>query len=216
VVAFVVYSPKAVSDGFDLVLFDLGGVLIGLGGGVSAMQRLAGIETPEEVWRRWLSCEWVREFERGTCEPDDFARGVVSDWELTITPEEFLEQFRAWPEDLFDGARELLDELRGSVAIGCLSNTNALHWADHGARWSLDQCFDQKFLSFQLGLVKPDREIFEHVCKETSLEPERIVFIDDNILNVEQARALGFEARVARGPDDARRALVELGFLTGR
>lgn len=119
---------------FELVLFDLGGVLIRLGGGVSAMQRLAGIGTAEEVWRRWLSCEWVRSFERGRCKPEEFARGVVSDWELSIGANEFLEHFRGWPEDLFDGARELLDELRGNVQVGCLSNTNSLHWSDHSSR----------------------------------------------------------------------------------
>jgi hypothetical protein len=52
------------SDTIDLVLFDLGGVLIELGG-VAAMMELAGIDTDDELWLRWLSCRWVRTFERG-------------------------------------------------------------------------------------------------------------------------------------------------------
>jgi hypothetical protein len=38
---------------FEFVLFDLGGVLARLDG-VAAMQRLAGLDSEEKVWRRWL------------------------------------------------------------------------------------------------------------------------------------------------------------------
>lgn len=200
----------------DLVLFDLGGVLVGLGGGVDAMQRLAGLTSPEEVWRRWLTCDWVRSFERGSCTPDDFARGVVDDWALSISADDFLEQFREWPEGVFDGARELLDQVRRRVRVGCLSNTNALHWGDHSTGWGLDDRFDVRFLSFEVGLVKPDREIFEHVSEAVGMPPHRIVFLDDNQLNVDQAVVSGFVARRVRGPDEARAALEELGVIKGR
>ena len=197
----------------ELVLFDLGGVLIRLGGGVDAMKRLAAIETAEEVWQRWLTCQWVRSFERGTCSPDEFASGLVSDWCLSISPIEFLEQFRRWPEDLYDGARELLRDTRKRVQIGCLSNTNALHWSDHSAKWALDGYFDHRFLSHEVGLVKPDPEIFEYVCKQLDLPPERIAFLDDNVMNVEQAFELGFRARRVHGPEQALDALIDLGIL---
>jgi glucose-1-phosphatase len=200
----------------DLVLFDLGGVLIRLGSGVDAMKRLAEIETTEEVWQRWLSCQWVRSFERGTCSPDEFASGLVDDWGLAISPTAFLEEFRGWPEDLYYGARELLEMTRQTVPVGCLSNTNALHWGDHSAKWALDGYFDHRFLSYELGLVKPDREIFEHVCSQLDLRAERIVFLDDNAMNVDQASALGFKAHRVRGPGEARKALEEFGIVRAR
>ena len=49
---------------FDVVLFDLGGVLVDFGG-VQAMKELSGITDDDELWHRWLTCRWVREFERG-------------------------------------------------------------------------------------------------------------------------------------------------------
>ena len=61
----------------DLVLFDLGGVLIELSG-VPAMLELTGIESEEDLWRRWLSCRWVRRFESGGCSETEFAAGVVA------------------------------------------------------------------------------------------------------------------------------------------
>ena len=82
--------------GFDLVLFDLGGVLIELSG-VGAMRDLAGIGSDDELWERWLSCPWVRAFERGECTAAEFATGMVEEWKLSVTADVFLEAFRMWP-----------------------------------------------------------------------------------------------------------------------
>jgi glucose-1-phosphatase len=206
------YRFKMVGDGHDFVLFDLGGVLVRLGG-VVALQRLAEIETEEEVWRRWLTCPWVRRFERGRCSPDEFAAGVVAEWRLPIGPDRFLTQFRTWPEALFDGAEEMVAEVRSQIPVGCLSNTNVVHWADQVSRWRLEEMFDVCFLSHRLGLIKPDREVFDHVIGALDLPAERIVFFDDNDANIQQARAIGVNAIRVRGVQETAEALVRLGAL---
>ena len=197
-----------------LVLFDLGGVLVRLGG-LSAMQGLASAPSDEELWDRWLACPWVRSMQRGQCQPDDFAVGVVSDLALTSSPTEFLERFRWWPEGLFDGAAELVNTVRDRVRVGCLSNTNAVHWDQLRASWRVDQLFDVVFLSHEMGLLKPDREIFERVSSVAGCANERIAFLDDSANNVDQAVRMGFQARKVTGVDQARAALVELGVLPG-
>jgi HAD superfamily hydrolase (TIGR01509 family) len=198
---------------FDVVLFDLGGVLVRLGG-VEAMQHLAGIESEEELWHRWLTCRWVRRFERGLCSSGDFANGVVDDWGLTVTPEEFIEQFGAWPEGLFDGAEQLVQTTSARARVGCVSNTNALHWSEVASMGRLMDLFEVTFLSHELGLVKPDRELFDHVSEALGVPAHRIIFLDDNAVNVAQATSAGFTAVQVRGVDEAASALVTLGLLT--
>ena len=78
---------------FDIVLFDLGGVLIELRG-VEPMRLLSGITNDDELWERWLTCPWVRAFERGDCDAMAFAEGIIGDWGLTAEPEAFLDAFR--------------------------------------------------------------------------------------------------------------------------
>ena len=73
------------------------------------------------------------------------------------------ERFRWWPESLFDGAVELVNTVRARVPVRCLSNTNAVHWVQLRRSWGLDRLFDVVFLSDELGLLKPEREIFERV-----------------------------------------------------
>src|SRR5260221_3446261 len=98
----------------EVVLFDLGGVLVDFGG-VGPMRELSGIESDDELWRRWLTCRWVRSFERGGCSAEDFAAGVVSDWNLPITPDEFLEGFGNWLCGPLQGSDELVSAVRALV-----------------------------------------------------------------------------------------------------
>ena len=64
----------------EIVLFDLGGVLIELSS-IQAMGRFLGDPPEEEVWRRCLSCPWVHRFERG----------MVETWSMAASPEVFLD-----------------------------------------------------------------------------------------------------------------------------
>ena len=194
------------------VVFDLGGVLAEFGG-VTRMRTLARVDSDDELWRRWLTCEWVRRFERGACPKEDFARGVVDDWALELTPDAFLAEFGQWLVGPLPGAQELVGEVRERVPVACLSNTNSIHWDAGAARWPLWTAFDRAFLSFEIGMVKPDREVFDHVAKELDSEPATLLFLDDNTINVEAALAAGFQARRAVGVDEARTVLRELALV---
>ena len=196
----------------DIVLFDLGGVLIDFGG-VEPMKELAGIAEDDELWRRWLTCRWVRSYERGECTASDFAAGMVADWALPLTPQEFLDEFTNWPGGPLPDAEELVAATRRAVGVGCLSNTNALHWDHNFSQWPILDAFEYRFLSFELGIVKPDRALFDRVAELLPTTADRVLFLDDNIINVEGAEAAGFRARHVKGVDEARSALVETGVL---
>ncbi|PJC50484.1 MAG: hypothetical protein CO032_04565 [Nitrosopumilales archaeon CG_4_9_14_0_2_um_filter_34_16] len=54
--------------------------------------------------------------------------------------------------------------------------------------------FDYKFLSFQIGVVTPDVQIFEHVLEKLSMPKEKILYIDDDIKNIELTQSLGIDS----------------------
>ena len=203
------------TTGIELVLFDLGGVLIEVPG-VEAMIELTGIDSAEEVWRRWLSCRWVRLFESGGCSETDFAAGLIEDWELPISEVDLLESFGAWATTPIAGAEDLVSETAGVVPVGCLSNTNALHWEHQLARWPMMELFGHTFLSFQTGFVKPDRQAFDHVVSTAGVEPDRILFLDDNLINVDAACQAGIRAVHTVGVESARVHLLDAGVLPTR
>jgi putative hydrolase of the HAD superfamily len=203
-------------SGIDFVLFDLGGVLVDPGG-VQQMRDLSGIRSDEELWARWLACRWVRAFEAGRCTTDEFAAGLVGDWQLQITPGEFLHAFGSWQGGTFSGASELVADVRHRVGTGFLSNMNAYQWENHYGRSELVSGFDEtlRFTSFELGIVKPDPEVFEAVAGRLPAPRERVLFLDDNMVNVDAATDAGFQAARVRGVDEARATLVGAGVLPG-
>ena len=170
----------------------------------------------DEILRRWLECRWVRRFESGRCSPEQFAIGLIADWGLPVDPGTFLDAFAHWPKELFTGAKQLVSDTAAACAVACVSNTNALHWELHVERWEMDRFFEQAFLSYRIGMVKPDAEFFRCVTDTLGVSVESVVMLDDSPLNVEGALAVGMQARQVKGPEEARKALEQLGVLSRR
>ena len=196
----------------EVVLFDVGGVLVELGG-VDHFGQMIGHGDEAEIWRRWLHSPWVRRYERGRCTRREFAEGMVEENALSITPDAFLEAFLSWPLGLLAGAEALVSGLQADLQTSCLSNSNEAHWHEQRDCDRLKALFPDPFLSFELDLIKPDREIFEHVVETYGCSADRILFFDDNVINVEGARAVGLDAQLVGGPGAARDILHERGLL---
>ncbi len=156
---------------------------------------------------RWLSCRWVRRFESGGCTASQFAAGVIEDWSLSISPGDYLEAFRSWAVAPFPGAVELVQETKASVRVGCLSNTNAVHWEGRVSSWGLAELFEFPIVSFRVGRIKPDREMFDLAVRTVGRPGEEILFLDDSRLNVQAAREAGMKSALVRGVEEARAAL---------
>lgn len=194
------------------VLFDLGGVLVELGG-VDHFGQLIGETDEAEIWRRWLTSTWVRRYERGQCAREEFARGMVEENTLDVTPEAFLRLFRSWPRGLFPGAEALVRAVDPHLTVACLSNTNELHWAEQKDAARVHELFERRFLSHEIGLVKPDRAIFDHVADALGHAAEAIFFLDDNAINVEGALAAGWDAEQSGGVEATQSILARRRLL---
>ena len=98
--------------------------------------------------------------------------------------------------------RRNLDMLRRLRSEGyrliLLSNTNPfmMSWAltkdFDGGTDSLEDYFDALYLSFRLGVMKPNPKFFQAVIDNEHILPGESLFVDDGPRNVEAARKLGF------------------------
>jgi HAD superfamily hydrolase (TIGR01509 family) len=199
---------------YQVILFDLGGVLVEVDG-VGALQRGLGQRLPpEEVWQRWLMAStWVNTFESGRCTPEAFATGIVTEWGLAVTAEAFLDDFRHWPKRLFPGVQDMLALLAQRCTLACLSNTNSVHWPHIRDTLGLNGLLHRYYLSHEIGHLKPARAAFEHVLADLGRHPSCIVFLDDNQLNVDAAQAVGIQAYRTIGIAEVQTALRSLGLL---
>ena len=195
----------------EVILFDLGGVLIELGG-VPTMLSWTRL-SEQEVWQTWLQSPAVRKFESGQSSGEDFAQELVSELALDVSAEEFLAHFVQWPKSVLPGGLELLDQLRTDYKVACLSNSNHLHWQRFEQETPLLSFFHSVLSSHQTGLLKPDPEAFEHTINVLEASPQSILFLDDNLINVDAARKAGLRAEVTQGVGQARQHLQDYGLI---
>jgi len=202
----------ATASAFDFLLFDLGGVLIDFAGFDELGRLLPGGVDRDEVRSRWITSLSVQRFERAEITPQKFAVGVVRELKLNLSPDEFIAAFVGWARGLYPGARSLLDRVQGTYRLACLSNSNELHTPIH--RRSIEPLMDRYFFSDELGLVKPDREIFEYVIRDLDVPPRRIAFFDDTPVNVQAAREVGIVAFEVDGIVELKSQLQGLGVVS--
>ena len=201
------------TNSIQVVLFDLGGVLIELTGVPIMLTWAKDAGTPERLWAQWLASPAVRAFETGRISPADFAAQLIEEMALPVQPEAFIEAFAAWPKGLFPGAMDLIERIPAGYTRAALSNSNALHWPRIMHDMGLDGVFDHAFASHLMGKLKPDPDVFEHVLETLDCDPAAVLFMDDNRLNVEAAQAVGMQAVEAAGLQAAERALAAFEII---
>jgi len=197
----------------NVVLFDVGGVLVELSGIETLLGWLGNGMTAEELWVKWLRSTSVRQFETGVIDEKEFALAVTREFELEIEPAHFLESFESWPLGLYPGAMPMLARIPSHYRRALLSNSNALHWPRMLNDMGLADAFEHRFVSHLIGKLKPDRAVFEHVVDSLGCAPHQVLFLDDNKLNVDAAKDFGMHAARVVGPREAQRVLVELRII---
>jgi putative hydrolase of the HAD superfamily len=103
-------------------------------------------------------------------------------------------------------------ELKGrGLRLGLLTN-NVKEFGEHWrTMFPLEELFEEVVDSSHVGMRKPERGIYELTCTRMGIAPNEAVFIDDNLDNVEAARAYGMEAvHFGENPWDA---LTELDSI---
>ncbi len=102
---------------------------------------------------------------------------------------------------LMPGICETLDALGQDVReICCLSN-DVSEWSKKlRMRSGLDQKIKRWFISADLGVRKPNIEIYEKMLHHLSVRGEDVVFVDDRPINVEAAKKCGILALLYNRP----------------
>jgi FMN phosphatase YigB (HAD superfamily) len=197
----------------EVVLFDVGGVLIEVRG-VGQLRSWVGEGiSAEAIWARWLRSPAVRRFETGRSDAAEFAGELIEEWELPIEPETLLTEFPTWIAGPLPGAVELVSRVSPHIRRATLSNCNSLHWPRITGDLGLAGCIETHFASHLTGKIKPDPEAFEHAVEHFDCSPAAILFLDDNQLNVDAAKAVGLDAHRVLGLQTAGTLLEAYGVL---
>ena len=119
---------------------------------------------------------------------------------LTTTFDEFVENYDKCFENIeyYEDVRDYEISLKDKCYIGILSNLTIFDKKRLDKQVGLNN-YDYVFLSFEMGLRKPDIEIYEKVQSNLPFEKEDILFVDDNINNINTAKEFGWNTVHATG-----------------
>jgi len=192
-----------------ILLFDLGGVLLE----TRCLKETFGLQIDADTFmRKWIQSPAVRGYERGETDEKTFAQGIVAEAALPYDWREFLARFDSWPERLYPGILTLIDSIPSCYRRVLLSNTNPRHWHKQGIAENLESRFDETFLSYLTGHVKPDREAFAQVTDAFGCEANQVIFFDDNPANIAAGKDFGCQSVLTRGIDELRSSFEQLGI----
>jgi epoxide hydrolase-like predicted phosphatase len=197
------------------ILFDYGGVVAKGGKGIDAMRRLCNQLNRPETDVDDLFMPLFSELIRGKIDEPTFWNSIEQKTGLTINEA----QREAWNSNVgttpYPAMVELIKSLRsGGYSIGLLSNITppAKERIDAAGGYSL---FDFVVLSCEAGYAKPEAEIYDlAMALFKDLQPEEIVFIDDQEKCMPPAEALGMGTILATSSEQIIDELQKLGVKT--
>ena len=188
----------------NTIIFDFGDVFINLDKEAPAVEfKKLGLEE----WHPDLE-ELNLQFEKGKISESQFIKGFQKH-----LPNATIEEIRyAWNSIIGDFPLyrlEFLQMLSFKYRLFLLSNTDAMHMEKFQHKVGMTfirefyQCFEKVYFSFELGMRKPDVEIFNYIIKKHDLNPKRTLYIDDKKANTEIAEAVGLSVwNLQIGKDD--------------
>ncbi len=185
------------------IVFDIGGVLIGLDLDrcIRTFKEVLGFDRITELLDPYHQKGIYGEMEAGTLSADEFRAEVLKDSRPGCKPEDVDRCMYSLLTGMDPDTVQTVKRLAGRYPLYLLSNNNPIAMSrilemfrENGL--APETTFRDQFISSEMKLLKPSREIYEESVRRTGLPAGEVLFIDDNETNVLAARKAGMQARL--------------------
>lgn len=198
-------------NGITTLLFDFGGVLVNLDkqACLKAFSSL-GIPDLEKYISNYAQSGLFLKLEKGEVSTDEFRAELRKMSDRKLTDKEIDTAWNSFLINIPEYKLDFLLELRKKYRVLMLSNTNAIHFEQRAKEEfgkqgkKLEDYFDKCYLSYELGMAKPDKNIFEHVLENETAKAHEILFLDDGEQNIATAKEFGFASYLVSEQEDFR------------
>lgn len=181
---------------YHAMIFDCGGVIFHFSSdNIFKHWAMVSGGDANEMKKKFDFDEIFHKFEKGEIDSSLFRKNTMNKLELKISDEEFDNGWNSMYMELVPGIAQLLQELRSTYRLVALTNTNAIH----AEKWpilysSVLESFEKVFSSHEIGARKPEQKAHETVLNYLGLNPNRVIFFDDNPEFVRAAAEMNIES----------------------
>ena len=203
------------------ILFDLGGVIITIDQ-PQAVRRFTELGLRDAASRLdpYTQGGIFGDLERGTIDAEGFRSGLSKLIGREVTMADCLYGWKGYCGDVPKRNLVALKKLHAEgYRIILLSNTNPfmMSWAMSndfdGEGHSLEEYMDACYMSYKVGVMKPDEAFFTYVIEAEGINPAETLFVDDGPKNIEAAARLGINTFLATNGKDWTRQIYD--YLNG-
>jgi FMN phosphatase YigB (HAD superfamily) len=183
----------------EVIFFDLGNVILPFNN-YQIAEKLCRFSQKEEFQEPGKVFSYlfdlregvINPFDMGMVSPQEFFQSVRNHLGLSITFEQFIP---IWTDIFVEDQEvsEIIRSLKGKWRLGLLSNTDPLHFRYIVSTFPIVSALEKWILSYEVGFKKPDAQIFQKAIEWASVEPQKILFIDDTKGHVEASISLGMQ-----------------------
>lgn len=186
---------------YDTIVFDYGGVIVNFEENFIRKTLIKKFKiSPVRLWwyRRTIN-KLVRDFINGLRHTQDVIADMLDVLGKNISYEELEPLIISLAGKLPKSRLELITRLRKTHRVLLLSNINDILW-ECAVRdmkkfgYTPDDLFDTTFLSFEMGIAKPDAKIYETMINEAKIDPSTTLYLEDREENVKGGLKAGLQA----------------------
>lgn len=185
------------------IIFDLGNVIIDIDFSLTfqALAKLSKDYPPDEIADTMTDQKFWSDYEKGLFTDNQFRAVLRSNLLLNATDSEIDAAFCALLLPVDPKRIELIKRLSKNHRLFILSNTNHIHFKKvekmiieaTGTDIIEEELIECAFLSYEMGMAKPNKAIYQQLMDEAMILPKETLFLDDMLENVKAAENLGIK-----------------------
>lgn len=176
------------------VVFDLGGVIIDLERDEPVRRLIEiGVKDADGLIDPYEQKGIFQDLETGKIGVEEFCRELSEHAGKELSYKDICWAWFGFVGGVPQYKLDYIIKLREKYKVYLLSNTNPiiqLEWAQTdqftSAGRPLNDYFDKLYLSYEIGVTKPDRKIFDYMIKDSGMIPGETLFVDDGKSNIDR------------------------------
>lgn len=182
------------------LIFDLGGVLVSLNRErcLENFSKNLGFDNFGDYLNAYAQKGFFAKYENGDMDSIEFRDEIRKRCtKENVQDEDIDEAFFTFLTHVDPYKVKLLMELKKKYHLLLLSNVNPIGWSKccelfyDANEIDIEDVFEKLYLSYRVKASKPGKEIYEYLIKDSGINPEEALFIDDSKANIEAGAEMG-------------------------